>query len=373
MQALADSSGGSSGDCVLVYRARRPFHPGRLHTFMAANLSLRQPEAHQHAGSCAHDGGDHRHHHHCGDGGSCSHSHSHQQPPQPVTSRGDSAEAAQQLQRATAAANAASSAATAAAQRLQEVSSGDAMAASAVQACAPAVAAAAQAAAAAAAATAAAAGWLADRLAVAASTAEPQAPAAPAGPLEGPARGVVRAKGYAWLATRPDHCGDWSQAGRLLTFGAGGCGCLGAGEVAWVPAVLHIHLGWFQHISPTSSQAAHPQASCTPPTAVVPAARPLPQAVPGLMRCRAPPGPATRPPWPRLRRPSSRASATDARSWLSSVSPLLGGRSTLRGSLETGHTAHPTHLPFADQPRTTPHPRDRRLSQHPHTPAAGRG
>ena len=34
--------------------------------------------------------------------------------------------------------------------------------------------------------------------------------------------GVLRAKGFAWLATRHDLAGEWSQAGRVLSFGAAG-------------------------------------------------------------------------------------------------------------------------------------------------------
>ncbi|MDQ8044371.1 MAG: GTP-binding protein [Patulibacter sp.] len=34
--------------------------------------------------------------------------------------------------------------------------------------------------------------------------------------------GVLRAKGFFWLATRNDLAGEWSQAGRVLTVGAAG-------------------------------------------------------------------------------------------------------------------------------------------------------
>lgn len=34
--------------------------------------------------------------------------------------------------------------------------------------------------------------------------------------------GVVRSKGYLWIATRPHHCGIWSQAGASLQINPGG-------------------------------------------------------------------------------------------------------------------------------------------------------
>lgn len=53
-------------------------------------------------------------------------------------------------------------------------------------------------------------------------------------------QGVVRSKGYLWLATRPHHCGIWAQAGASFQVDRGGYWFVAVGEERWPedPATL---------------------------------------------------------------------------------------------------------------------------------------
>lgn len=44
---------------------------------------------------------------------------------------------------------------------------------------------------------------------------------------------ILRSKGFFWLATRPSHFGEWSQAGRMLTVGCGGPWFAETPDEAW--------------------------------------------------------------------------------------------------------------------------------------------
>ena len=44
---------------------------------------------------------------------------------------------------------------------------------------------------------------------------------------------LCRSKGFIWLATRPDLCGEWSQAGGIVRLGVGGPWYAALPDEAW--------------------------------------------------------------------------------------------------------------------------------------------
>jgi G3E family GTPase len=193
------------GISSVVFRARRPFHPGRLHAWLSGHFVLQQPdwsEAMFATGAEGEDGGEGlewRELRRAADalreaaeraaataGGGAS------------DADNDALAAARAAARAAAAAaEAASSAARLAGRHLERASGAP-----------PTTTAAAQAASA--------------RAAAANALPADDDSAARLARLRASYGDVMRSKGFAWIAGRDDHCAEWSQAGRVLRLGTGG-------------------------------------------------------------------------------------------------------------------------------------------------------
>jgi hypothetical protein len=236
------------GISSFVYKARAPFHPGRLHAFFEKYFVLQEPDWSE---AMADEAGDDEH--------DQAHPHA---PAAAAGNRGGAASmsggvpaAAQQLQRAASAlADAAGSLAAATggaggngrAQGRQQAAGNDAALAAAVNAAAAAASAAAAAAAAAASVAGASASGPVSSSQPAPASTRPTTRAAltpsgtnnPASSLPMPSEvdplgvrraarmstfgNLLRSKGFVWVAGRDDHCAEWSSAGGLVRFGTGG-------------------------------------------------------------------------------------------------------------------------------------------------------
>ena len=238
----------------LVYRARRPFHPARLHAFLTTHFVLQEPDwsealAAEAAEAAAHDhAACNGHHHHPGG----------PQQQQQQQQQGLSGPVQQAVLHASQAAAQAATALQALVQQQAAVAGGS----SEQQALLATVAAATSAAAAASS----AAAILLSQMQLGGGAAAPQAAALPALPSQqdthahphphphyrqhGPAVSAAeaaarqerltaecgqlcRSKGFVWLATRPDLCGEWSQAGGIVRLGVGGPWYAALPDEAW--------------------------------------------------------------------------------------------------------------------------------------------
>ncbi|PRW34073.1 cobalamin synthesis P47K [Chlorella sorokiniana] len=247
----------------VVYRARRPFHPGRLHDFLTTHFVLQEPDwsealAEEAEAEALHDHAQcngHHHHHHSGS----SSAHAQQQQP------GLDGTVQQAVLHAS---QAAAQAATALQAVVQQQAAGSSSSPE-QQTLLATVAAATSAAAAASS----AAAILLSQLQLGSGSAAGQAVALPAsqqqqqqqqghshahghahphqhyrqhGPPVSAAEAasrqarltaqcgqLCRSKGFVWLATRPDLCGEWSQAGGIVRLGVGGPWYAALPDEAW--------------------------------------------------------------------------------------------------------------------------------------------
>lgn len=232
------------GIASIVYRARRPFHPGRLHAFLTSHFVLQEPDWSEAlaAEAAEHHGHDHSHcnghdHHHEGShqhrGASSDDATAALQPQQQQQQQGLESSVQSAVLHASQAAQQAASALQAVVQQQAATAGGPGT--EQQQALLATVAAATSAAAAASS----AAAILLSQLHVSAGTPALQASSGQAqqqlqqalghshtGPAvagaEAAARQaklaasygqLLRSKGFIWLATRPDLCGEWSQVG----------------------------------------------------------------------------------------------------------------------------------------------------------------
>ena len=246
----------------MVYRARRPFHPGRLHNFLTTHFVLQEPDwSEALAAEAEEEQHDHTqcngHHHHSGS-----------------SAPGQQQQQQQQLngtvqQAVLHASQAAAQAATALQAVVQQQAAGSGSSPE-QQALLATVAAATSAAAAASS----AAAILLSQLQLGGTAAAAQAAALPAtqqqqqqqghhhdhahghphphqhyrqhGPPVSAAEAasrqarltaecgqLCRSKGFIWLATRPDLCGEWSQAGGIVRLGVGGPWYAALPDEAW--------------------------------------------------------------------------------------------------------------------------------------------
>ncbi|KAI3426100.1 hypothetical protein D9Q98_008068 [Chlorella vulgaris] len=221
LKALQDGFPPEGQEYGMVYRARRPFHPQRLHAFLTKHFLLQEPGWGQ-AGGPKQDNLAHSHHENCS-----GHHHPHS-PAGAGSVHQTLLQASEQSQQAAAALQS----------MVQEVVGSEGATRSVQeQALLATVAAAASAAAAAAS----AAGLLLSQqqhgvggagAGVAAGPAhrdcDEQGAASSAEPqqrqqlLTDSYGHLLRSKGFVWLASRPNLCGEWTQAGGTLRLGVGG-------------------------------------------------------------------------------------------------------------------------------------------------------